>query len=76
MPIGDFGTGSGNTSGSSNSLGIVDLIKLEMVEWKGYDGSPNSSQSINFTPYNKPAANVLAKWFGRLGKEVENPVRK
>lgn len=39
-------------------------------EWKGYDGSPNSHQSINFTPYNKPAANVMAKWFGRMGKEV------
>ena len=41
-------------------------------EWKGYDGSHNSRQSINFTPYNKPAANVMAKWFGRLGKTVSN----
>lgn len=42
-------------------------------EWKGFDGSPNSSQSINFTPYNKPAADVMAKWFGRLGKPVDSP---
>ena len=40
-------------------------------EWKGYDGSQNSRQSINFTPYNKPAANVMAKWFGKLGKTVK-----
>lgn len=45
-------------------------------EWKRYDGSANSGQSINFTPYNKPAANVMAKWFGRLGKQVEEPFGK
>ncbi|MEZ5041658.1 MAG: hypothetical protein R2828_17320 [Saprospiraceae bacterium] len=39
-------------------------------EWKGYDGASDHHQQLNFTPYNKPASNVMAKWFGRVGKEV------
>lgn len=41
-------------------------------EWKGRIRGRDQAR-INFTPQNKPAEQVLAKWFGELGEKVVVP---